>query len=55
MAREHAEFLKKLEGLRKLIESAPATAIGTSIDFLEDWALDHVLLENRRSRESLQA
>lgn len=55
VAREHAEFLKKLEGLRKLIESAPATAIGTSIDFLEDWALDHVLLENRRSRESLQA
>ena len=54
LSREHAEFLKKVEALRKLIESAPATATGATIDFLKDWALDHTLIENRRTRDALE-
>lgn len=53
MRRDHAEFLKKIEAFRKFTESAPATAIGTTIDYLKDWALDHTLIENRRLRDSL--
>jgi hemerythrin len=53
LAREHGEFLKKVEGMRKFIESAPATALRTTIDYLKDWALDHTLLENRREKDHL--
>jgi hemerythrin len=54
-AREHAEFLRKLEGLRKYLERAPADTLRTMIDFLKDWVLDHTLLENRRFREALKS
>jgi hemerythrin len=55
LAREHGEFLKKVEGFQKFIENAPATALRTTIDYLKDWALDHTLLENRRDRDHLGA
>jgi len=55
LAREHGEFLKKVEGFQKFIENAPATALRTTIDYLKDWALDHALLENRRDRDHLGA
>ena len=53
LGHEHGEFIRKVEAFRKFTESAPATAIGTTIDFLKDWALDHVLIENRRLRDIL--
>ncbi len=55
LAREHGEFLKKVEGMRKFIESAPATALRTTIDYLKDWAMDHTLLENGREKHHLGA
>ena len=46
--REHAEFLKKVEGFRKYVEEAPVDALQTVVEFLKDWVVDHTLLENRR-------
>jgi hemerythrin len=53
--REHAEFLKKAEGLTRYMESAPADALHTMVEFLKDWVIDHTLLENRRWSASLKA
>jgi hemerythrin len=53
LSRENGEFLRKVETFRKLVESAPATATGATVDILRDWALDHVLIENRRLRDLL--
>jgi hemerythrin len=54
-AREHAEFLKKFEGLARYQETAPVDALHTTVEFLKDWVIDHTLLENRRSRNALQS
>jgi hemerythrin len=53
--REHAEFLKKAEGLTRYMESAPADALHTMVEFLKDWIVDHTLLENRRWSASLKS
>ena len=44
----NGEFLRKLEGVRKYLEKAPADALQTTVEFLKDWVLDHSLLENHR-------
>jgi hemerythrin len=49
----NGEFLRKLEGVRKYLEKAPADALQTTVEFLKDWALDHSLLENHRFKGSL--
>jgi hemerythrin len=46
--REHAEFLRKADGLRKYVEEAPVDALQTIVEFLKEWVVDHTLLENRR-------
>jgi len=51
--RGNEEFLRKLEGVRKYLEKAPADALQTTIAFLKDWAIDHSLVENRRLKSSL--
>ncbi|HUI70651.1 MAG TPA: hemerythrin domain-containing protein [Spirochaetia bacterium] len=51
--RGNEEFLRKLEGVRKYLEKAPADALQTTIAFLKDWAIDHSLVENRRMKASL--
>ena len=49
----NGEFLRKLEGVRKYLEKAPADALQTTVEFLKDWVLDHSLLENHRFKGSL--
>jgi hemerythrin-like metal-binding protein len=51
--REHAEFLHKVEGLSRYLETAPVDALQTTVEFLKDWAIDHTLLEHRRYTKSL--
>jgi hemerythrin len=51
--RGNDEFLKKLDGVRKYLEKAPADALQTTVAFLKDWTIDHSLLENRRMKSSL--
>ena len=53
--RDHAEFLRKIEGLSKYLQTAPADALHTMVEFLKDWVIDHTLLENRRFRDALGA
>jgi hemerythrin len=53
VVRGNEEFLRKLEGVRKYLEKAPADALQTTIAFLKDWAIDHSLVENRRLKSSL--
>ena len=53
-AREHADFLKKIEGLARLLETAPVDALHTTVEFLKDWVIDHTLIEHRLHRKSLQ-
>jgi hemerythrin len=53
VVRGNEEFLRKLEGVRKYLEKAPADALQTTIAFLKDWAIDHSLVENRRMKSSL--
>jgi hemerythrin len=48
IVREHAEQLKKVEGMRKYLETAPVDALHTMVEFLKDWVIDHTLLEHRR-------
>ncbi len=50
---EHAEFLRKVEGLARYLETAPVDALHTMVEFLKDWVIDHTLLENRRFRKVL--
>ena len=52
--REHAESLKKVEGLSRYLETAPVDALQTTVEFLKDWVIDHTLIEHRRFRKSLQ-
>jgi hemerythrin len=54
VAREHADFLKKIEGLARLLETAPVDALHTTVEFLKDWVIDHTLIEHRLHRKSLQ-
>jgi len=54
VAREHAEFIKKIEGLARYQETAPVDALHTTVEFLKDWVIDHTLIEHRRHRKSLQ-
>jgi len=51
--REHVDFLKKAEGFRKYVEEAPVDALQTVVEFMQDWVVDHTLLEDRRFRTSL--
>lgn len=53
-AREHADFLKKIEGLARYLETAPVDALHTTVEFLKDWVIDHTLIEHRRFRKSFQ-
>ena len=53
VVRGNDEFLRKLEGVRKYLEKAPADALQTTIAFLKDWAIDHSLVENRRMKSAL--
>ncbi len=53
VVRGNDEFLRKLEGVRKYLEKAPADALQTTIAFLKDWAIDHSLVENRRLKSAL--
>jgi hemerythrin len=53
--RDHAEFLKKVEGLGRYLETAPVDALHTMVEYLKDWVIDHTLLEDRRFRNSLQS
>jgi len=53
VVRGNEEFLRKLEGVRKYLEKAPADALQTTIAFLKDWAIDHSLVENRRMKSAL--
>ncbi|HVP17865.1 MAG TPA: hemerythrin domain-containing protein [Spirochaetia bacterium] len=53
VVQENEEFLRKLEGVRKYLERAPADTLLTTIAFLKDWAIDHSLLENQRMKSSL--
>jgi hemerythrin len=53
IVRGNEEFLRKLEGVRKYLEKAPADALQTTIAYLKDWAIDHSLVENRRLKDSL--
>jgi hemerythrin len=52
--REHAEFLRKIEGLSRYLETAPVDALHTTVEFLKDWVIDHTLIEHRRHRTLLQ-
>jgi hemerythrin len=52
--KDHAEFLRKVEGLARYLEKAPVDALHTMVEFLKDWIIDHALLENRRFRSALQ-
>jgi hemerythrin len=51
--RDHGEFLRKVEGLSRYLETAPVDALHTMADLLKDWVIDHTLLENRRFKEAL--
>jgi hemerythrin len=51
---EHAEFIRKIEGLARLLETAPVDALHTTVEFLKDWVIDHTLIEHRLHRKSLQ-
>jgi hemerythrin len=53
-AHDHAEFLRKIEGFSRYLETAPVDALQTTVEFLKDWVIDHTLLEHRRYRKSLQ-
>ena len=53
VVRGNEEFLRKLDGVRKYLEKAPADALQTTIAFLKDWAIDHSLVENRRMKTAL--
>jgi hemerythrin len=53
--RDHSEFVRKVEGLGKYLETAPVTALHTMVEFLKDWVIDHTLLENRRFHAALQS
>jgi hemerythrin len=53
--RDHGEFLRKVEGLSRYLETAPVDALHTMVEFLKDWVIDHALLENRRFKEALTA
>jgi hemerythrin len=51
--RDHSEFMRKVEGLAKYLETAPVSALHTMVEYLKDWMIDHTLLENRRFRPVL--
>ena len=53
--RDHSEFVRKVEGLAKYLETAPVTALHTMVEFLKDWVIDHTLLENRRFHAALES
>jgi hemerythrin len=53
VVRGNEKFLRRLDGVRKYLEKAPADALQTTIAFLKDWAIDHSLVENRRMKSSL--
>jgi hemerythrin len=53
--RDHGEFLKKVDGQARYLETAPVDALHTLVEFLKDWVIDHTLLENRRFRASLKS
>jgi hemerythrin len=51
---DHAEFSKKMDVLSRYVSEAPADALQTMVEFLKDWVIAHVLLENGRFREYLK-
>ena len=51
--RDHGEFLRKVEGLSRYLETAPVDALHTMAELLKDWVIDHTLLENRRFKDAL--
>ena len=53
--REHGEFFRKLEGLRKYLEKAPADTLRTMMEFIKDWVIDHTLIEDRRYAAGLKS
>jgi hemerythrin len=52
---DHGEFLKKVEGQARYLETAPVDALQTLVEFLKDWVIDHTLLEDQRFRASLKS
>jgi hemerythrin len=52
VVREHAEFVRKVEGLSKYLEKAPVDALPATVEYLKDWVIDHALVEHRRFRLS---
>jgi len=48
VVREHAEFVRKVEGLSKYLEKAPVDALPATVEYLKDWVIDHTLVEHRR-------
>jgi hemerythrin len=52
---DHGDFLRKVDGLGRYLETAPVDALHAMVEFLKDWVIDHTLLENRRFKNSLEA
>ena len=52
--RDHSEFVRKVEGLSRYLQTAPVDALRTMVEYLKDWMIDHTLLENRRFRALLE-
>jgi hemerythrin len=53
--RSHTEFLRRLETQARLLSTAPVDALGAVLEFLQDWVIDHTLVECRRFRRALGA
>ncbi|HEY9593979.1 MAG TPA: hemerythrin domain-containing protein, partial [Spirochaetia bacterium] len=53
--RDHSEFVRKVEGLSRYLQTAPVDALRTMVEYLKDWMMDHTLLENRRFRGLLES
>jgi hemerythrin len=53
--KDHVEFSRKMDVFRRYVPEAPADALQAMVEFLKDWVVDHVLLENRRFRECLKS
>jgi hemerythrin len=51
--RGHEEFLRKVNGQSRQMESIPVAAMSTFVEYLKDWMMDHTLLESRRFAAAL--
>jgi len=53
-AGDRADFIRKIEGLARQLETAPVDALHATVEFLKDWIIDHTLIEHRRFNRSFQ-